>query len=244
MHTEYHRWHSPSLGHDIEVMVYGHWGPAMLMFPCAGGSFHEAQDFGMVGAMQPYIDAGRIKLITVGSIDHQTWLDQGRHPFDRAQRHEDYDRAIVHEVVPLIRGLQHSADRIIAAGCSLGAYHAVNFALRHPDVFGGTVALSGIYTLKQMVGDTFNDKVYHNSPIDYLPGLSDPWFLDQIRSQRLIVCCGQGAWEEQCLDDTKRLAEIFHQKGINAWVDLWGHDVNHDWPWWLRQMPYFLDRIV
>lgn len=244
MHTEYHRWYSPNLGHDIEVKEYGHWGQPILSFPCAGGSCHEMGDFGMIEAIRWFIDSGKTKVFAVSSIDHQSWLNEGASAEDRARRHEDYDRAIIHEVVPFIHGRQGQAQGIIATGCSLGAYHAVNFALRHPDVFWATVALSGVYSVKHMVGDYLGPTAYLNSPVDYLPNLNDGWYLERLRNNRLIVCCGQGAWEEPGLSDTRRLQYLLGDKGIGHWVDIWGHDVNHDWPWWLKQMPHFLGHLV
>ena len=128
----------------------------------------------------------------------------------------------------------------------MGAYHSVNFFLRHPDLFAGTIALSGLYRLdRHEFGMNAEDiaAVYHNSPVSYLPGLSDPWYLDQYRESTIIVCAGQGAWEEQTVEDTRALGHIFQTKNITAWVDYWGCDVNHDWPWWYKQMNYFLERL-
>ena len=25
--------------------------------------------------------------------------------------------------------------------------------------------------------------------------------------------------------------------------DIWGGEVNHDWPWWLKMLPYFLEKL-
>ncbi|MBQ3083917.1 MAG: esterase, partial [Clostridia bacterium] len=63
-------------------------------------------------------------------------------------------------------------------------------------------------------------------------------YIEKYNSGRGIICVGQGPWE---LPETSvRLKELFEQKGINIWVDLWGHDVNHDWPWWHKQVEYFV----
>jgi esterase/lipase superfamily enzyme len=88
-----------------------------------------------------------------------------------------------------------------------------------------------------------DDNIYFNTPLAYLPGLADPWYLDRYRNSRIVVCAGQGAWEEEMLADTLALKQILDDKQIWCWVDIWGHDVNHDWPWWRRQMPYFLHRL-
>lgn len=244
MQVEYHRWWSPSLGQDMELKVYGHYGKPVLVFPAQSGRFFDYENFGMVEAVRGSIDGGKVKLFTVDSVDAQSWANWDTHPADRARRHEDYDRYIVQEVAPLIR--QNCGDyggKFFTTGCSMGAYHAANFFFRHPDVFDGTIALSGLYQLRMFVGDYMDDLVYFNSPLSYLPNLNDPWYLDQYRQSEIIVCCGQGAWEDAMLEDTRRLGSILEAIGVPAWIDIWGSDVNHDWPWWRKMMPYFLDKL-
>ena len=120
---------------------------------------------------------------------------------------------------------------------------SANFFFRHPDVFDALIALSGVFQLADFVGDYVDDNVYFNSPLLYLPGLSDPWYLERYRRSQIVVCVGQGAWEDGMLADTRALKAILSSKSIPAWIDFWGHDVNHDWPWWRRQMPYFLGHL-
>ncbi len=243
MNVEYHRRWSRCLGHDMELKVYGHAGKPVVVFPCQGGRFHEYEDFGMVEACRPFIEAGAVTLFTVDGVDGQSWTNWGAHPADRARRHNDYDRYIVEEAAPFIRDLFPHASGFLATGCSMGAYHSANFFFRHPDVFDAVIALSGVYKLTDFVGDYVDDNVYFNSPLLYLPGLSDPWYLDRYRRSQIVVCVGQGAWEDQMLSDTRALQAILASKDIPAWIDFWGHDVNHDWPWWRRQMPYFLGKL-
>lgn len=244
MNIEYHKWYSPILSQEMELKVYGHSGRPALVFPAQGGRFYEYEDFGMVAALAGLIDAGRLQLYTVDSIDNQSWANWNAHPGDRARRHDDYDAYIVHEVVPFIDHRCPDEAGLITTGCSMGAYHAANFYFRHPDVFNAVVAISGLYQLGMFVGDYSDDRVYYNSPLAYLPNLNDPWFIDRYRQGQIIICCGQGAWEDAMLADTHALKRILEDKGIPAWIDIWGHDVNHDWPWWRRMAPYFLDRLT
>jgi len=243
MNVEYHRWWSRSLGQDMELKVYGHAGKPVVVFPCQGGRFFEYEDFGMVEACRSFVESGAVTLVTVDGVDGQSWTNRGAHPAERARRHNDYDRYIVSEVAPFIRSLRPQASGALATGCSMGGYHSANFFFRHPDVFDAVIALSGVYKLTDFVGDYVDDNVYFNSPLLYLPGLSDPWYLERYRRSRIVVCVGQGAWEDEMLADTRALQAILASKGIPAWVDFWGHDVNHDWPWWRRQMPHFLANL-
>ena len=242
MNVEYHKWWSPNLNQDMELKVYGNGGKAVVVFPTSGGRFYQYEDFGMVEACRSFIDDGRIKLFGVDSVDSQTWFNHDAHPADRARRHNDYDRYIVEEVGPFIQSHGSTTGRYLATGCSLGAYHSANFFFRHPDLFDAVIALSGLYSLRFSVGEYMDDNVYFNSPLDYLPGLEDPWYLEQYQQSRIIICSGQGAWE-MGLAEAQALKGILDAKVVPCWLDLWGYDVNHDWPWWRKQMPYFLGHL-
>ena len=243
MNVEYHRWWSPHLGHDMELKVYGHDGKAVLVFPSAGGKFYEYEDFDMVEACRLFIDTGKIKLFTVDSIDDQTWLNYALHPVKRAKRHDDYDRYIIHEVIPFIRAHGTPYEKMMVTGCSIGGTHAANFFFKYPDVFDTLVALSGVYGARYFLGDFMDDHTYFHFPLVYLPNLSDSWYLDQYRESHIIFCVGQGAWEQNSLPDTWAMKDLLEEKNIPVWIDVWGYDVNHDWPWWRKQITYFLGQL-
>ena len=133
---------------------------------------------------------------------------------------------------------------MMTTGCSMGAYHALNFFLQHPDVFNKVVALSGVYDARFFVGEYGGDEaIYQNSPSDYIWNQNDGWFIDHYRQSEIVVCTGLGAWEQDGLPSYYKLKEAFEQKNIPAWFSEWGYDVAHDWEWWRKQMPYFLDNM-
>lgn len=244
MNTQYHSFYSHRLGRDMELKSYGHAGKPVVVFPSSGGRFYEYEDFQMVDACIPFIEQGLIRLYTLDSIDFETWLDQGKAPGDRALRHNDYDAYVVEELTPFIREDSGYSGGFIATGCSMGGYHSVNFFFRHPDVFDTLIALSGIYDARFFVGDNISDNdVYLNSPVDYLANMEDPWYLDRYRQNNIIICTGLGAWEEDSIRHTRHMEWILSEKSVPAWIDYWGEDVNHDWPWWRIQMAYFLDQL-
>lgn len=243
MNIEYHKWFSSHLNKDIELKVYGQSGKPILVFPCQGGRFYEWEDFGMVECVQDFIQSGKIQLFTVDSIDNESWANEHAHPKDRAVRHEQYDQYIVNEVVPFIKTKNSSSGGILTTGASMGAYHAVNFYFRHPDVFDTLIAMSGLYSLKSFIGNYMDDNIYFNSPLDYLPNLEDEWYLSHLKMGNAIIVVGQGPWEDNMIEDTRRLKEILEEKEIPAKFDFWGYDVNHDWPWWRKQLPYFIEQL-
>ncbi len=242
MNIEYHRWYSSNLGQEMELKVYGHAGRPVLVFPAQSGRFFDFENFGMVEAVGPFIENGLITLYTVDSVDSQTWANFAAHPHDRAARHEEYDRYITQEVGPFFQQ-RHGGQKAISTGCSMGGYHCANFFFRHPDLFNGVISLSGLFSLRHFIGDYMDELVYFNAPLQYLPGLEDPWYLDQYRQSDIIICAGQGAWEDEMRADAAHLQAILDAKGVPAWFDFWGHDVNHDWPWWRKQLPYFLSKL-
>ncbi|MCB9639365.1 MAG: esterase family protein [Myxococcales bacterium] len=244
MYTEEHFWRSPRLDQKMAMRVYGHYGRPLLVFPTSGGRYFEYEDFGMIEAIRPFIEEGRIKVFAVDSVDRQSWLDRKIQPAEKARRHELYDQYIAKEVIPFIHAHCHGPQPILTTGCSLGAYHAANFFFRYPKLFNGTIALSGVYRAAFSVGDYMDGNVYFNSPIDYLARLNDPQYLEAYRHAKIVLCVGLGAWEERMIRDTRIMQSILQQKHIPAIIDYWGHDVEHHWFWWRQQMPYFLGRIL
>jgi len=71
--------------------------------------------------------------------------------------------------------------------------------------------------------------------------------LDWLRGRVSIqLVVGQGDWETHptgALPSTRHLAGLLQAKGIRCELDLWGHDVAHDWPWWQRQIAHHLPRF-
>lgn len=241
------RWRSPALDRDMPMKIYGDRGKPILVFPSAGGNHRDYEGFGMVEACRPFIDAGRIQLFAVDSFDNESWFNFSLPPCGRVARHERFERYILDEVLPYIRWRSGSTG-IMTTGCSGGAYHAVNFLCRHPDAFDSCIALSGLYGHRFLFGDRWDDCLYFHFPLAYLPGLNDARQLELLRACKIVVCVGRGPWETcaeyDCIGDTEALKAVLDAKGIPAWVDFWGRDVNHDWPWWQRQMPYFLSKIL
>lgn len=244
MDITYYKGWSQHLGREMELKVYGKAGKPLLVFPCAGGRFYEFEDFGMLTAVQGFVETGRLQVYAVDSVDNESWLALWKWPGDRAWRHELYDRYIVEEVVPLMR--QHSAwqGRFMLTGASMGAYHAANCFFRHPDIFDTTIALSGLYGPEYFVGGYRDVHVEAHFPLLYLPGMTDEQRLTAYRQSRIIICVGQGAWEEMHVRETRALQAVLAQLEVPAWVDYWGYDVDHDWPWWRRQLPYFLSHVL
>ncbi len=245
MHQDYIRFNSSHLNRDMEINVYGHDGKPCLVFPAQDGRFYDFEGFGMVNCIQGFIDAGKIQLFCVDSVDKESWSASYVNPRQRIERQEQYFHYITEEVVPLIFDYNHTGQKILTTGCSLGASHAANFFFRRPDVFDSVIALSGYYNSDMFFGDYMDDLVYANSPEHYLEGMPyDHPYVQLYRENNIIICTGQGAWEDEMIRSTRRIQELLNYKHVPAWIDYWGYDVNHDWPWWRIQLPYFLSHLL
>lgn len=153
---EHAAWDSPALGgRRMDVLVYGHAGARVLVFPTSQGSVHEWEDFGMMGALDEHLSRGWLQLFCVGSVDAESWYARWRSPHDRVCWHDRYDRYLRHEVLPFTASVNGNPF-LIATGASFGAYHAMSFATRYPDLVGRVVAMSGLYDITLMT-DGYTD---------------------------------------------------------------------------------------
>ncbi len=234
---------SEHLNQDMALKIYGTRGKPVLVFPTLNGRYFDFENFGMVDSVQALIDTEKIILITVDSIDDQSLANERIAPALRMQRHEEYDQYIIKEVVPFIQNEVALNRKLLSAGCDMGGYHAANFFFRYPDAFNGTISLSGWFQLGGFVGNFLNSSVYFHSPLRYLPNLTDDWYLERFRQSQIIICAGQGHMEEMPLANAHALEQVLNAKNIPCWFDYWGMDVDHDWSWWRKQFPYFLNLL-
>ncbi len=243
MIIQHNRNYSAALDRDMEYIVYGDRGRGVLVFPSQNGKCSDYQGFGMTDVLAPFIDSGQIRLICVDSIDAQTWSAEGGDEHHRISLHESWFHHIVDEVIPAVR--HYDGETFIVTGCSMGGFHTANFFFRRPDIFDTMIALSGLYHAEYFFGQYHDPLTYDNSPMDFLRNMpADHPYIDLYRKRRLIFCVGQGDWEDDLLASTRRLDTLLADRGIPAWFDYWGHDVSHDWPWWRKQIVYFIEKVL
>ena len=227
------------------VLAYGHYGRPLVAFPSENGEPQDWEDRGMVEAIAPLLDDGKVKLYCVPSLDHDSWTRDDLPLEERARRHGHYEWWVLTKLVPFVQADSHTHE-LMATGASFGAYHAVNFCLKRSDLFPLAIGMSGVYDVSVQGGGERGEAVYFNNPMDYVANLQGD-HLDWLRRQAsVLLVCGQGQWEDTtgALDSTKRFGALLAEKGIPHEVDLWGHDVPHDWPSWRRQLAHHLPRFV
>ena len=234
MQEEKLKWYSPTLSMDTEMLVFGHSGYPLIIFPTSLGRYFESKDFGLIGAIAPYIHSGKVKVYCPDSVDKYSWYNKQIPPHERVKNHVYYDQFILNEVVDAIRN-NHGFAKVAVAGASFGAYHAMNFAFRHPERVSHLFAMSGSFNIKSFTNGHYDDQVYFNNPVDYVPGLSDP----EIWKMKIVL--GVGEWDV-CLDANQEMSEMLNRKNISHWYDFrrWA---KHDWPLWLNMLPDYLHQL-
>jgi esterase/lipase superfamily enzyme len=220
----------------MELLVFGHAGLPVVVFPTSGGRFFEFEDRGMVGALSGKIDAGQLQLFCVDSVDMESWYNRSVQPRLRIARQLQYEKYMLGEVIPLIRA-KNQDSRLVALGCSFGGYHAANIAFRHPDIVTGMLSLSGAFDLSNFLHGYYDQDCYFNLPTHYLPNLSDPWFLDRYFRNSYVLATG---WDDQCLVQNQTLDKIMSEKRIPHKLYVWEAHNSHDWPTWMQMVWEYL----
>ncbi len=220
----------------MELLVFGHAGLPVLVFPTSGGRFFDFEDRGMIAAVEAKIDAGQLQLFCLDSVDGESWYNRQSIPRRRVFRHMQYESYLLDEVVPLVRKMNLD-QRLFALGASFGGYHAVNIAMRFPFLFTGFLSMSGVFDLTVFLDGYYDESCYFNLPTHYLPGLEDPQVLDRMRTNNYILASG---WDDHCLAHNQHLDRILSGKRIPHALHVWETENSHDWPTWQRMMQEYL----
>ncbi len=237
-------WYSERLYQEMPLVAYGHYGPPVLLLPTAAADFLEYERFDLIDSVKWFLENGKVKLYSINSVNRLALLNDHAAPQEKLAWLNRYDGYVTEEVLPLIR---HDCCNLgalpIVAGISLGAYLAGNLFFRHPDLFGGAILLSGSYDIRSYLNGYYDDNVYFNNPVDYLSNLNDDYYLPILQrgGRRIIIYTGQGAYEAP--ERSRQLSAILHSKGIPHWLDIWGPEANHDWPWWRQAIPYYFGKL-
>ena len=235
MNREYLKTYSWELGREMEALLFGHSGIPALVFPTSMGRFFDFEERGMVLALAPKIERGELQLFCVDSVDKESWYNKEVHPRARVLRHLQYEAYLLHELLPLVR-TRNSSPQLAMTGCSFGGYHAVNFALKHPELVSHCVSMSGAFDIHQFLDGYYDDDCYFNCPPDFIPNLNDDRYLSRFRQMRIVLGTGE---RDICLAENLRLSGILDSKAIPHWLDVWGDNTGHDWLWWQQMAVKF-----
>ncbi len=242
MKREYHKWYSPNLEKEMELLIFGHAGAKVLFFPPRMGRFFDYENWKIISVLESKIKNGDLQLFCVDSVDLESFYNSFKHPGYRIYRHIQYEKYVLTEVLPLAN-LINPNQNIISAGCSLGAYHAVNVAMRHPHLFCKVVGMSGRYDLtkskgyfEDLLSGYHNDFVYFNMPNQFLKNIEDPNLIHQLDQMDIILAVGK---EDPFLDSNYQLSSILNEKGICHQLIEWDGEA-HQACHWRRMVQLYL----
>lgn len=197
MTRNYHKWYSNNLNRDIELLIYGNTGTKVIFFPTRSGRFYDYENWQLIEGIRRHIDTGSYQFICVDSIDSESFYSNAHSGIEKLNRHRSYENYIIKEVIPFVNNLNHNPI-MMTAGCSMGAYHAVNIALRYPNLFRKSIGLSGRYDLTKEMGvfkdllDGFYDlNIYFFMPSHFIPNIKNGNLLEQIKQIDFTLVIGR-----------------------------------------------------
>jgi esterase/lipase superfamily enzyme len=242
MIREYHKWFSPHLQRDMELLIFGHAGDPVLFFPTRTARFYDYEDWQVIDALRRKIEAGYIQVYCLDSVDKESFYAKQLHPAERILRHFQYEKYVLSEVLDLVQK-KNPHSTAIAAGCSLGAWHAINLAFKYPHLFHKVVGLSGRYDLTVSLDhfddlfDGFRDEsIYYNMPSQYIPNLSDPVLIQQLRALEIIFVVGE---KDIFLENNQTLSNSLWSKNIWNALHLWDGE-SHKARYWRHMVQIYL----
>ena len=232
MHVEHHRWHSPALdGKPMDLMVYGHAGAKLFVFPTSMGTFREWPDRRMHLVLRDHLENGWLQMYCLHHVHDESWYEDWKHPGSRAWRHVQYDNYLRHEVVPFSYS-RNPNDFVIATGASLGAYDAAVFALRNPDVVRRLVGMSGRYDITKLTGGFRDATVDMVNPVALAQRPLSGAEYANLKRQDIILAVGL---TDPALDTNRQLSGALWGRGVGNALREW-QGFAHDWPWWERMI--------
>ncbi|EOR92919.1 hypothetical protein ADIARSV_4007 [Arcticibacter svalbardensis MN12-7] len=226
----------------MELLVFGHRGRAVLFFPTRMARFYDYENWGIIDALKDRINNGELQLFCVDSVDVESFYNQYEHPSQRINRHLQYEQYILREVIPLMHS-KNNGNRLEVAGCSMGAYHAINLAMKYPYLFHKVIGMSGRYDLSQNIQyfkDLFdgyhNENIYFNTPVQFIANMHDEHILNNIRNMEIVMAIGQ---TDSFLSGNQEFSRVLWSKGIAHHLYVWDKDA-HRPRYWRRMVQFYL----
>ena len=221
----------------MEMLVFGYSGYPVILFPTEKGRYYDTKDFGLIGSTEHLLDSGKIRIYCPDSIDGESWYNYSIGPADRVKTHIAYEQMIIFDVIEFAK-FETGVEKVVIGGCSLGGYHALNLAFKHPELVSHLISMGGFFDIKKYIYGFYNDDCYFNNPPDFMSNLTDPLYLDKIKMMGITL--GTGEWDVE-LDENKRMSEILNSKEVNHWLDI-RQRTGHDWQWWREMFPQYLSQ--
>lgn len=186
----------------------------------------------MVETIEMQLENGFNQLFCISSADEDSLFNTDIDPAKRILGHQQYESYIIDEVVPFVRE-ENPLNFVIVCGVDMGGYHAVNIGLKYPEQFGKVMGISGVYDITPFLGDYYDENVYYNNPVDYMPNLNRDSLLDKIRKIDFRLVSYKNDTRK---NDAYRLVDIFRSKMIDHKLDIWNLESEGEWDLWTEML--------
>ncbi len=227
MHEVFHNWYTQYLSRNFEMLVFGENGDPFILFPNAGGKYYELKDNGFVHSLSNKVNKGDIKLYCPDTIDYESWQNYGIKPPDRVKKHLLYEKLILNDVIGFAK-YETEKEKVGLIGVGLGGYHALNLALKYPNKFHSCVVLSGIFNIKKYIYGYYDENCYFNNPVDYLPGLSDDWYLEHLKEMRISIYSFEN---DDTVEENIEISSLLNEKKVKHNFQI-QNGAKGDWNTW------------
>lgn len=235
-HREHHVWNSPALdGRSMDLLVFGHAGARVLVFPTSRGSYHEWEDRQMPDVLHAQLEAGELQLFCVASADDASWYNDAISVHERAEWQARYDRYLKDEVLPFTLTL-NTHPFLITAGASFGGYHAICFAMRYPDLVHRVLSMSGLPDIKRLTHGWSDDAVYFYNPADFIRHEHDEARLEALRRIDIILAVGE---DDSLCASNREFSATLWERGVGNALRIWSGWA-HDWPYWQQMVQLYI----
>ena len=235
MYREYGKWWSPSLGREMEFLWFGQFGRPVVLFPTSAGKFYENENFGLAGSLADKVDRGENQLALIDTVNDESWYNHTVPPAVRAARHVQYDGYLRNEMVPYVLNRAQRGD-LVVYGASFGAYHAANFAAKHPEFVSRAVCFSGIYDIHRFIDGYWDENCYFNCPTAYVPNMSGEW-VAKLSHMEWVIATGE---YDTLVQQNRDFSSMLWSKGIGNHLEIWSGAFGHDWQWWRETLRRFV----
>ena len=242
MKKSLHKIFSSKLDKEMELAIYGHYGMAILLIPGVTDNYLEFEQEGLIDCFSHNLIFGSCQIYSVEGILDEIWRNNNKSNYDKSKRQFEFNAFLEDELVPAIHQHNNGPVPIMTFGVSNGAYFAANAYFRRPDIFTGTIAISGKYDLLQYTNGYFDENIYFNSPVHYLPNLNDNYYLTYLQN-RPQVFLASGSGENEAPFFTTQLNDILKAKGIDCTTIIKNETYGHNFDSWKKILPEICSKI-
>lgn len=243
MQSKILRINSEILETNLEVLSYGHYGTAILMFPGLSDSPYIYEENNTLHEVNEYIKRGRCRIFVAQTLNNDIWFSDKYSNREKAQKFSDYFSFVSEELVQLIYSQCNGPVPIITLGASIGGFIAANAYFKRPDNFLGTISLSGFFNIHHLCKDYYDDNCYFNSPEHYVPNLNDSFWLSYLISRHHVYLYG-GSGENEHPDNSRVMSDILNAKGIKNNLEIWGDEYGHNYESWNKMIVSILNSKI